>query len=221
MVNKKEEIIYPFFLKISQKMKDSYWRFLYEDLSIGKFPSGIFISNNYLCSIRRGKEFSYKINNISQYHIEDEEVEKIHLMLKDKAGIYSEMDKVKEKEKILMKMTKLNIAKKHYRNNLIEEYVISRGATYELDKKLQRKIYNFIKIGIIFKTIKLENFTFAEDQSISEIDGINFKKGEIKILYENLFSSSSQINMNFTKKKYKKYNIESLWRQFIDHEKTL
>ena len=57
----KKEIIYPMFLRIASSMEDTFWKYIYEDLSYGKCPYGIYLQQ-YTNSIRRGKKNQYIIH---------------------------------------------------------------------------------------------------------------------------------------------------------------
>ncbi len=81
----KKEIIHPIFLQLASNMEDTFWKYIYEDLSYGKCPYGIYIQNDYICSFIRGKEFSYRIDETNQRKTCDD----IHHLLKYKAGILS------------------------------------------------------------------------------------------------------------------------------------
>ena len=92
----RKKILYPIFLKIAITMNDTFWRFLYEDLSYGKCPYGIYIQNDILTCFLKDKEFSYKLDLNNENYITE-----IHNLLKYKAQILSEKEKIIEKEKKL------------------------------------------------------------------------------------------------------------------------
>ena len=75
------EIQYPIFLKLSSRMVDSFYKYMYEDLSYGILPYGLYLQDNYLCCYLKHKEFSYKLGD-------DADIKEIHNLLK-KSGILS------------------------------------------------------------------------------------------------------------------------------------
>ena len=84
----KKDIIYPIFLKLASTMEDTFWKYIYEDLSYGKCPYGIYLQNDYICCFIKGKEFSYHMDEKNKKSCEE-----IHHLLKYKAGILSEKEK--------------------------------------------------------------------------------------------------------------------------------
>ena len=90
-------------------MEDTFWKYIYEDLSYGKCPYGIYLQNDYICCFIKGKEFSYRI-------IEDKSdvLDDIHNLLKNRAGILSDKEKIQQKEDFFQKKSiqKKNINKK-------------------------------------------------------------------------------------------------------------
>ena len=63
----KKEITYPIFLKLASIQEDTFWKYIYEDLSYGKCPYGIYIQNDYICSFIKGKEFSYHFDDKEEH----------------------------------------------------------------------------------------------------------------------------------------------------------
>ena len=58
----KKEIQYPIFLKIANQMEDTFWKYIYEDMSYAKCPYGIYIQGDFLCCFMKEKEFSYRLD---------------------------------------------------------------------------------------------------------------------------------------------------------------
>lgn len=213
-VNK--QILFPFFLEISIKHDDSFWRYLYEDLAYGRYPGGIFINNNYLCCVRKGKEFSYKLPNRDNELTEDN-IEELHSLLKNKAGLLSSIDCLKKKENMISEEQQKTINKKQYRQTLLQNFIVDKGKTYKLDLKVLKKLMNFINIGFLFKVITVNEIEFDHNQnSIVNIKNIYFKKGKVIIDYENLFSFPSSFFFQNLKENDKKICIDTLWKSFLE-----
>ena len=207
-----KEIKYPIFLKLSTKMEDNFWRFIYEDLAYGKVPYGLYIQENYLCCYIKNKEFSYKITNNS------DSLDELHSLLRKRAGILSEKDKIHTKENLYnQKVNEMHsINKKNYRDNLIQNYVIHQGKKNNIKLDVLKNLLMFLNNAFLFKIISLNDIKFHE-HSIESIKGILFKKNKIIIKY-NLFSNVN--NISIVEDEIKKQNIMQLWKVFIDEMKS-
>lgn len=206
-----KDIKYPIFLKLSSKMDDNFWRFIYEDLAYGKVPYGLYIQDNYLCCYIKNKEFSYKITNNS------DSLDELHSLLRKRAGILSEKDRIHTRENLYnQKITEMHsINKKNYRDNLIQNYVICQGKKNNIKLDILKNLLMFLNNAFLFKVISLNDITF-DNQSIESIKGILFKKNKIIIKY-NLFSNVN--NISIVEDEMKKQNIIQLWKIFIDEMK--
>lgn len=203
-----KKILYPIFLKLSSKMTDNFWRYIYEDLAYGKTPYGLYIQDNYLCCFIRNKEFSFKItDNV-------ESLEDLHNLLRKRAGILSEKDKIEDKENIYNEKSRESqcITKKNYRDNLIQNYIIKSGKKYNIKLELLKSLLMFLNNAFLFKIISRSDIVFKND-CIDSIKGIIFKKHKIIIKY-NLFSNVN--NLTICEEETKKQNVSQLWRLFID-----
>ena len=206
-----KDIKYPIFLKLSSKMDDNFWRFIYEDLAYGKVPYGLYIQDNYLCCYIKNKEFSYKITNNS------DSLDELHSLLRKRAGILSEKDRIHTRENLYnQKITEMHsINKKNYRDNLIQNYVICQGKKNNIKLDILKNLLMFLNNAFLFKVISLNDITF-DNQSIESIKGILFRKNKIIIKY-NLFSNVN--NISIVEDEMKKQNIIQLWKIFIDEMK--
>ena len=142
-----KKILYPIFLKLSSKMTDNFWRYIYEDLAYGKTPYGLYIQDNYLCCFIRNKEFSFKItDNVDS-------LEDLHNLLRKRAGILSEKDKIEDKENIYNEKSRESqcITKKNYRDNLIQNYIIKSGKKYNIKLELLKSLLMFLNNAFLFK----------------------------------------------------------------------
>ncbi len=197
------------FLKMSSKMTDNFWRYVYEDLSYGKTPYGLYIQDEYLCCYIKNKEFSYRITDSTE-----ESLEELHLLLKKRAGILSEKDKIEDRETLLnekIEQTK-SIHKKTYRDNLIQNYIIRQGKKYNIKTDVLKNLLSFLSNAFLFKVISLQDIQFKLDR-IESIEGIIFKKNKIFIQH-NLFSNIH--NTSIIEDELRKQNVLELWGQFLN-----
>ena len=206
-------IKYPIFLQLSSRMDDNFWRFIYEDLAYGKVPYGLYIQDNYLCCYIKNKEFSYKITN------NRDSLDDLHTLLRKRAGILSEKDKISTKENLYNQKMNENhsINRKNYRDNLIQNYVICQGKKNNIKLDNLKNLLMFLNNAFLFKVISLNDIKF-NNNTIDSIKGIIFKKNKIIIKY-NLFSNVH--NTSIVEDEIKKQNIIQLWKVFIDDIKKV
>lgn len=210
-----KKILYPIFLKLSCKMQDNFWRYVYEDLAYGRAPYGLYLQDDYLCCYIKNKEFSYKITD------NESTLNELHDLLKKKAGILSEKDKIEDRDSLLNeKLTKIkSIHKKTYRDTLIQNYIIREGKLYNIDIECLRKLLKFLNNGFLFKIISLQDLCFTTDQNMIEsIRGIVFEKNRIKINHD-LFSNIH--NVSIEEEEIKKQNVIQIWKNFVEEQSII
>lgn len=175
------EIIYPSFLACIAYASDSFWKNVFEDLSIGKCPYGTYISKSFLCCSYKNKDFSYKIENKDPKVLYDE----VTNLLLNRAGILSSTDKTKKKLDFLKAESAIkenrtcwaDIKKKSVKDFLIELFVIDMKKEYNLTILQARKLLSLIVISFVFKTLVNKDIIF-ENNKIKQIDGIEFENGD-------------------------------------------
>ena len=203
-------LLYPIFLKFSSKLQDNFWRFVYEDLSYGITPYGVYIQDDYICCYIKNKEFSWKI-------VEDnvDSVQQLHELLQKKAGILSEKDKVEKKENLKEEKMKegKSMNKKTYRDNLIQNYIIKEGKKYEIRIDILKNLLSFLNNAFLFKVISVSDIVFNKLGEMESIKGIEFKKNKVVIKYH-LFSNVT--SSSISEDEVKKHNISSLWKIFLE-----
>jgi hypothetical protein len=210
----KREIIFPIFLECCKYCPDLFWVNIFEDLSYGKTPYGVYISKNFLCCNYKNKEFSYKIEN--------EEPEKlfnnIHDLLYKKLGILSTQEKIKRRldfnnieDSIKESKQSWNsIRKKNVKDLLIEKYVLKMKKNNLLNIKQSRYLLCIIFITMVFKIITQKDIIY-NNGSIDYIEGIDINKKNIKLkrsLYDNEISFAPQI---FIEKK----SMSDNWEKYL------
>lgn len=209
----KKEIIHPIFLKLASSMEDTFWKYIYEDLSYGKCPYGIYLQNEYICCFIKGKEFSYRIDEDKK-----EVLQEIHNLLKNRAGILSDKEKIKQKEDFFQKKSiqKKNINKKFLRENLIQNFILKEGKKYNIKLEHQKNLISFLYIAFLFKSITVNDIQF-EDSEIKSINGIEFSENKISIKKRLL---QDNIQPTIINEEEKKTSLVQLWNQFVVDLKT-
>jgi len=206
----KKDIIYPIFLKYSIQIEDTFWKYIYEDMSYGKCPYGIYLQNEYLCCFLKGKEFSYKMDE-NNSNMKDE----IHKLLREKAQILSEKEKIQNKENFLndKKNTSNILNKKCIRDSLLQNYILNKSTTYNINIDKCRKIISFLLVGFLFKLITLKDVQFDEKHIIN-IKGIKFEENKIVLKNNFLYDKKSSVNSGIFIEETNKKNIQGMWQNF-------
>jgi hypothetical protein len=185
----KKEIIYPIFLECCEFCDDLFWVNIFEDLSYGKTPYGVYISKKFLCCNYKNKEFSYKIENKEPKKL----YEDIYELLSKKLGLLSTQEKIKKRLEFnnmedSIKESKQNwnsIRKKNIKDLIIEKYVIKMKKKYLLTFKQAKYLLSLIFITMVFKIITQKDIVY-NNGVIEHIDGIDFQKKKI-IFKRNLY----------------------------------
>jgi len=209
----KKDIIYPYFLECCQYCEDSFWESIFEDLSYGITPYGTYISKNFLCCSYKNREFSYKLERKDPKVLYND----IYNLLSEKVGILSQKEKQKQKlqfqevEKTIRNSRQKwsDIKKKNIKDLLIERYVLEKKSEYNLNIKQTKFLLAIISFALVFKIIINKDIQY-EDDKITNIEGVEFTNENI-ILKKNIFDiHSSNISINYPKKK-----LSDNWEKFL------
>lgn len=189
----KLELLYPIFLLCIKYIdSDNYWKIVYEELSYGKCPYGIYIKNDYLCCNYKNKKFNYKINQDKE---PGELYKETYNLLKNKFGLLSDNDRLNNKNLFLLHESEIykdikddwnNIKKKNIKQLFIEKYIIKNSLEYDLSEQQSNELLQLILLGILLKTITTKNIIF-KNYMIEDISCISFKKNQY-IFDQDLFS---------------------------------
>jgi hypothetical protein len=209
----KKDIQYPIFLKIANQMDDTFWKYIYEDLCYGKCPYGIYIQGEYICCFMKEREFSYKIDENNPNFNKD-----IHNLLKNKAGILSEKEKIQQKEEFFKSKKSVNLNnKKFIRENLIQSFVLQKSQENNLGIETAKRIINFLFIGFVFKLLSVKNI-ILKDRNIDEIKDITFHSHRV-ILKNFLYEKDFKVDNNIFFEDVSKKNIQTIWSVYHDNLK--
>ena len=177
-----KEIIYPHFLRCCQETEDLYWKYIFEDLSYGRAPYGVYFTKGFMCCGFKGKEFSYRVDpNIPVPQLFKE----VKTILKSKLGIQSSSDILSSREKFEKTSERLAlnecndwnlIKKKEVKCLLLENFIISQSKS--LNRMQQKKLLSSLMLAIQLKIINNEDININEGRVV-EID----KWEEIKVLH--------------------------------------
>lgn len=197
MYDGKNDVIYPIFIECMQYSSDIFWKNTFEELSYGRCPYGIYISNDNICCNYKDKKFCYNIYNQNDPEIVYQDI--LHLF-KDKFGLLSKTDKLLKNKIFIQRQNEINnilnsnwsnIKRKNIRVMLIEKFVINKSKQYGLDISQSRDLYHQIILGLLFKTIHKNSIVY-EDKNIKEIKCISFKKGDFNF-NKNLYRFKNDI----------------------------
>tara|TARA_B100001115_G_scaffold181443_1_gene175669 strand:+ start:1416 stop:2021 length:606 start_codon:yes stop_codon:yes gene_type:complete len=181
MYDGKNNVLYPIFIDCMKYTSDIFWKNTFEELSYGRCPYGIYMSNDNLCCNYKDKKFCYNIHSETDSEIVYNDI--IDLF-RNKFGLLSKNDKLMKNKLFVVKQEEINnilnnewnnIKRKNIRLMLIEKFVIQKSNEYSLDISNSKLLYNNIILGLLFKTIH-KNSIIYENQNIKEIKCISFKK---------------------------------------------
>ena len=186
MYGGKNEIIYPVFLDCIKYTDDIFWQNILEELSYGRCPYGIYINNNYICCNYKDKKFSYNI--ISNMNDSQKLYTDVYNILKYTFGLLSKKDKLLHNNLFLKKQNDMdvmlnqpwcNIKKNNIKILLLEKFIIQKSNHYNLTLSQQKRLYNDIILGLLFKTINKSHIIY-NNLEIKEIKHLSFKQGDYK-----------------------------------------
>lgn len=196
----KKNILYPMFLECVKYTNDEFWISLYEDLAIGRYPKGIYISGDCIYTGNKWKSDGYKFKNKSPKTLTNE----LHDFIIQNTNIYSnvdisnrknEIDDIKQlinkrgKDKSDTKEIKFNqIKKKNERDLLIFNYVLKIKNDKKLSWNEARNMLNTIELGFLTHTLTAKHIQLNTEHTknkkrkremreiikIKEIHGLEF-----------------------------------------------
>ena len=216
------ELQYPIFLDASQYAKDTFWKYIFEDLAYGRTPYGTYIVKNFLCCNYKGKEFSYKIeNNKAGKQLYDELYNILHnkfglLSMEDKQILRNKFEKTHNDTMQLHNSTWSAIKKKNIKHLIIENFVINMKKKYNLTLAQTKELLSYIIIGLIFKTIGNDDIEYR-DGKIHAINHFEFSKNHYVITKNILnYDTGGAIQQSQPKKKM----IDS-WEKYVANFKKI
>lgn len=196
--NGKNNVLYPILLECIQYTTDEFWKNLFEDLSYGKCPKSIYISNNTIYSSNKRKVFSYIIPMDGTKHAKDVFTEIRELFINN-TSICSHIDITKRKEKLKQKTEDeitdktswSDVRKKNLREIFIVKYVSRMQKKYKLTWTSARHLYSLIQLGFINKTQTSKDVNFS-NKRIESIDGIEYDSIKKHFINKNLETEYSK-----------------------------
>ena len=184
-------IIYPIFHDCIQHTEDEFWKYILEELSKGKCPKSIYISNNVIHSSNKKKRFSYPIDSSKSSLIVFNELKEL---LTTHTSICSSIDIKQQTEQlnrnndgeITNKTTWSEIHKKTLRDIFIINFIIRMKNKYKLSWNSAKDLYSTIQIAFLYKTQVSKDVVFKNKQ-IESINGISYDHSLKKFI--NIYSN--------------------------------
>jgi hypothetical protein len=212
-------------------VEDPFWRYVYEDLSYGKCPYGLSLQKNYLSCYIRGKEFSYKIdadNKTPQTIFEE-----LDVLLRDRAGILSEKEKMTERARLCRQRTTVPnksasssvqkkeewtcVKKKMIRDTLLEQYVLENSQKHNVTVAMAKRVLSLLIVGLMFKTITAKDI-FYQNGFIKKIDGFDFEPRKI-VVHKNVLHCKNYTPPSSEEAAAKP--LHSYWTQYLEDMKVV
>ena len=218
----KKDIIYPIFIECLKFCENKFWSSIFEDMAYGKTPHGTYIHKNFFCCNYKGKEFSYKIEEIESENIYND----IFSLLTKKLKILSEEDRKNQILDFIKIENEMNeqrfdkwssIKKKSTKDSLIENFIIEKKRNHDLSDKQVKNLQKQINLGLIFKTISHKDI-ILKDGRIEKINDLDFFKKDFKINRDLIKSDETE---NYTEQTIEIYKLSDIYKKyFFNYETT-
>ena len=152
-----KDIIFPHFLHCCQETKDLYWKYIFEDLSYGRAPYGVYFTKGFMCCGFKGKEFSYRVDPNKPTPDLFQEVKTI---LQKKLGIQSSSDILSKREQFdktsdqlaLNECNDWNLVKrKEVRCLILENFILSNNKDWS--RSHSKKALSTLMLAIQLKIV--------------------------------------------------------------------
>ncbi len=185
-----KEIIYPHFLHCCQETDDHYWKYIFEDLSYGRAPYGVYFTKGFMCCGFKGKEFSYRVDPhipVPQLFKEVKTILNVKLGIKSSSDILSSREKF-EKTSERLALHECNdwtlLKKKEVRGLLLENFIISQNKNFNRIK--QKRLLSSLMLAIQLKIINNEDISIyhgrvTEIKKWEKIQNTNLKDWDFNI----------------------------------------
>ena len=183
-----KEIIYPHFLHCCQETEDHYWKYIFEDLSYGRAPYGVYFTKGFMCCGFKGKEFSYRVDPhipVPQLFKEVKTILNVKLGIKSSSDILSTREKF-EKTSERLALHECNdwtlLKKKEVRGLLLENFIISQNKNFNRIK--QKRLLSSLMLAIQLKIINNEDISIyhgrvTEIKKWEKIQNTNLKDWDL------------------------------------------
>jgi hypothetical protein len=174
---------YPIFLEAAEWTILEYWKNVFEQCSIGKFPKNMSISKNVIYVNKGTKCLKWEMpNNPQELFILCKSIFEDYLSLKDGDEKEKDIDEFKEyqeenkKANFDKEITKIkDVRKKEHKLRIIDEFVLRKGKELGMKLPQKQKLKNAILTGMALKMLKDIDF---EDSKITDIRGIDIKRSK-------------------------------------------
>lgn len=217
----KKDIIYHVFIECLKYCENKFWSSIFEDMAYGKAPNGTYIHKNFFCCNYKGKEFSYKIEEIDSETIYND----IFNLLTKKLKILSEEDRKNQILDFMKIENEMNdqkydkwssIKKKSTKDSLIENFIIEKKKINDLSEKQVKILQKQINLGLIFKTISHKDI-ILKDGRIDKINDLDFYKKEFKINRDLIKSEELETN---TEQSCEFYKLSDIYKKIFFNNNT-
>jgi hypothetical protein len=186
----KRELLYPIFIQCIKYTDDLFWKEIFEEMSYNNCYTGTFINKGTYCSVIKNKEFTYKFSDKDPETICKDiikHLKTINIMSKnDKKNLLDEFANLKKNIEETIYKSWEDIKKKNIKDMLFQNFLIEMKHKWGLKNIQIKKLYSFINLGIILKSIKGDTINYKNGK-IESINGIVFNEGKYEINF-NLYS---------------------------------
>ena len=184
MQRKPKSTLYPVLKYASDNIEDEYWKTLFTDMSIGKCPKCIYISNNNILSTNKRKQFSFTIPKLEESELGTFDIlkfiDELKHSLSSNTSLLSIIDNDKRKEMLGQKTNEIKnidswnaVKKKNIKEQLFINYVVKMKNEYGLDWNSAKYLYQLINNAFLMKTHTSADVEY-NDGEIIEIEDIEY-----------------------------------------------
>lgn len=180
----KRVIEYPIFDTMMNQEQDPYWKSLFDDAAVGKFPRNFKFQNGSLYYKIRSKTLEHPIESDSSTNDLLEMIQAVKQFFLVTAGILSPEDlrrkKLEEEKRILELMNNEVVSWKQIRSEkqrmiMLSLYVEKIGKKYGLSVEERKGLVQNIRIGMLAGYFHNDNISIIGNR-IEEIEGLCFNE---------------------------------------------
>lgn len=195
---------YPIFKDCLEYANDDFWKLVFENLSNGKTPYGVFINDNTIYSNYKKRGFSYHYNDKTSETIFNE----LKHILINTFGLRTDKDlklrtnnlqKIRKELDVQNKKSWKSIKKKSLKEQLLFNYIMLFKNTHSLTHIETRNLLNKIQVMMLFKQITPDDIN-CKDGKIISIDNIEFDENENTFNLTHIQTNNDKIETPVKKK---------------------
>lgn len=172
---KTKEPMYPIFSAVAEQCKtvDNFWSRFFFSMSYGRFPKGVTLRDDYLCTRSKKQSVTLSLNKANL-----ENWETVADFFRNACGIHSDRDWSLKKDvgKVIVELTTTQISQRLRRSCIttVPEFVIGLASKYSLIPSEICDTENLVKYYILMKLYRSGDVVYGPNGAIVEIKTLRF-----------------------------------------------